>query len=59
MTVRITVLCDGRGCAREAEIERDSDREITRIGWKIDPFTDGQHYCPKCWPKVEKELADE
>lgn len=59
MTVRIEVECDARGCARTAEINNDSDRDVARIGWKLDPLNDGQHYCPKCWPKVEKELAEE
>lgn len=58
MTVRITVLCDARGCSREVEIDYDSDKYITRLGWHLDPLSDGQHYCPKCWPKVEKELAE-
>lgn len=58
MTINIEISCDARGCCNAREIEDYTDGDVASIGWHSDPTYEGQHYCPVCWPKIEKELAD-
>lgn len=58
----MVVRCDARTCHNEREIEdydSDVDRQITRMGWLIDPSNPECHYCPRCKPEVKKELEAE
>lgn len=57
MAVEIKVTCDGNGCYADREIEEDNDGQIERIGWGVD-YTNGFHYCPKCWKIVQEELKE-
>ena len=58
MTIRIKVECDARGCFNETEVRDNYDSDIESEGWFIDPDDGYYHYCPTCWPKVEKEIKE-
>lgn len=59
MTINTTVQCDALGCSNEREIEDSYDSSVTAAGWHTDPNDGFTHYCPRCWPKVKRELKEE
>lgn len=58
MTVTIELKCDGYNCFTSRELDADNDAQVERAGWGID-YKNGFHYCPSCWPIVQKELDNE
>jgi hypothetical protein len=56
MSMKIELECDARDCFNTTEIDDNHDSAIEKEGWVIDPHEPYQHYCPQCWPQVEKEL---
>ncbi|MDI5890641.1 hypothetical protein [Halomonas rhizosphaerae] len=59
MTIETIVRCDGRSCCNECEIEDAYDSSVSAAGWHTDPHDGFNHYCPRCWPVVKKELEEE
>lgn len=59
MTVIIKVECDADGCHATKEINDNHPSDIDGNGWRHHPYDSYQHYCPSCWPIVEKEIAEE
>lgn len=59
MTIKIKVVCDGRGCHSDRDIEDNHDSDVESEGYHVHPHDGYQHYCPTCWPIVEKEILGE
>lgn len=59
MTVRIELECDGRSCCNSVEISDTLDADIEHAGYHTDPVHTEYHYCRTCWPKIQKELAED
>ena len=59
MTIKIELECDASNCCASVEIEDNLMSDVEKSGWHTHPYDGYQHYCPKCWPTVEKEIKDE
>lgn len=58
MTIEIKVVCDGRDCSNEVDIDDNHDSDVERAGFVVNPLDGYQHYCEKCWPIASKEIYD-
>lgn len=63
MTIKIQLKCDAtrKGIICHNSIELwgiPTDKDIHGAGWHEDPDSPDDHYCPKCWPSIKKEIGD-